>query len=475
MRAAQMLTHHLTIVQQKFMYLTNECEVVWFREGLNPDDAADYGLQPVIAVTLNVAKMGIYHQKLYAAQDVIPLTNFLYEAWSERDDMGGLPDVLYADKELLEHYPLVEIIRELDPAGCIQEVVTRGDQSFAGSKRQAQKESLIAIDWHRNKKNPIPITREELLAVLNSNLFKYHRSVTSSMRMEGSPERRKSLIELKQRPHRSPAKPVSNYGIITNNWMMKQALSVPTMAVTQTIFEISNYGWIQYLELGYDTDAQDDDEDEDPEGFDYGYPERTTGYVWHNERPGFKDFIESLPLAMDKLSDLDISTHLFKSFLSGREAIPIHQWKDLEAALGEGGYVVFPTTLNSAGAVYDYLSNGGDVTACVELVGPKGKNNQYRIIAANGCSRGVFVLAIKSGSKADSPTLEQRIANYTGEIDIGSAGFAALEFWLLKLIKDCPLSNSKTFLAMVDAMLEAFRPWNDGDPFNSFHPRRVLS
>lgn len=190
-----MLTHHLTIVQQKFMYLTNECEVVWFREGLNPDDAADYGLQPVIAVTLNVAKMGIYHQKLYAAQDVIPLTNFLYEAWSERDDMGGLPDVLYADKELLEHYPLVEIIRELDPAGCIQEVVTRGDQSFAGSKRQAQKESLIAIDWHRNKKNPIPITREELLAVLNSNLFKYHRSVTSSMRMEGSPERRKSLIE----------------------------------------------------------------------------------------------------------------------------------------------------------------------------------------------------------------------------------------------------------------------------------------
>jgi hypothetical protein len=472
MRDAQMLIHHLTIAQQKFMYLYNECEVVWIREGLNPEDAYNYGFKPIISVTLNVAKLGIYHQKLYAAHDIIPLTDFLFEAWRERDDLGGIPDVLFTDEALLEHYPLKEIIHELDPDGCIHEIVTRGDPSFAASKRHAQEESLVAIEWPRNKTITKPASREALLAVLNSNLLEYHHLGSSSDCMEKSPKLRQARLELEQRPHRIPTKPVSNFGIITNNWMMKQALSVPTMAVTQTIFEVSNSGWIQYLELGYDTDAQDNDDDS--EGFNYGYPERTAGYVWHSERPGFKEFIESLPLAIDKLSDLDISTHLFKSFLSGREAIPFHQWKNLEAAFDEGGYVVFPTTLNSAGAVYNYLSYGGDVTSCIELVGPGRKCNQYRIIAANGCSRGVFVLAIKSGSRADSPKLGQYIVNFGGELDIGSAGFAALEFWLITLIKDCALSNSKTFLAMVDVMLEGFEPWNNDDPYDRFITRRVL-
>lgn len=470
-----MLTHHLTIVQQKFMYLTNECEVVWFRDGLNPDDAAAYGYQPVIAVTLNVAKLGIYHQKLYVAQDVIPLTSFLYEAWSEREDLGGLPDKLYADKELLEHYPLMEIIRELDPAGCIQEVVTKGDQSFAGSKRQAQKESLNAIAWHRNKEKPTPTSREELLTVLNSNLFEYHRSETLSYKMERSPERRQAFLDLKLRSRCSPTKPLSAYGINTNNWMIKQARAVPNMPVTQTIIEISNYGWIQWLALGYEADAQEYDDDDDYEEFDYGYPGRTSSYVWQNECPGFKDFIESLPLPIDKLSGLDISANLLKAFLRGREAIPSQQWNDLEAAFSEGGFVVFPTTLNAAGAVFDYLSYGGDVETCIELVGPDKGNNPYRIIAANGCTRGAFILAIKSGSKADSPKLEQRIINFTGELDIGRAGFAALQFWLINLIKDCPFSNSKTFLAMVDAMLDGFEPWNNGDFDSSLQARRVLT
>ncbi|MNJ68624.1 hypothetical protein D3C77_648890 [compost metagenome] len=88
-----------------------------------------------------------------------------------------------------------------------------------------------------------------------------------------------------------------------------------------------------------------------------------------------------------------------------------------------------------------------------ELVSKKHSSYIFRVFACNASTTGVFLIAIKSDCKANSPALKEAFYCTVNQLDIGPPGFSALSYWIelvaeLKIKDICGL-----VINMVERML----------------------
>lgn len=94
-----MLTHHLTIVQLKSIFVSKDGGIIEVREGLHPDDVWKAGFIPIIAVTISVEGLGYHFQRHYTSKS-LPISTFLHDAWMATQSTFGVPDRLIIDENI---------------------------------------------------------------------------------------------------------------------------------------------------------------------------------------------------------------------------------------------------------------------------------------------------------------------------------------------------------------------------------------
>ena len=450
----KMLTHHFTIIQHKFFYVTEDCDALWFHEGLAPSDAVGQGCLPILTLTLNVEKLGIYHQKFYRHDDAISLADFFYEAWTHNLYLGGIPDRLCVDQKLLDDYPLVQILKKLDPSGHIKTIIPNAGRSFGASKAQAQKQSKLALTWNDLEEEPRPKTIESMLIKLSKNLANY-----SIFDLENSYITKPEIkVERQHHKERTPFFPVpvgpSSYKFIFDKeWIYKAAEAVPLIAQDQFYFHDEEAGWVKWLSLGYENDRP-----EPSEAADYVYY-KSPGYRWASELDGIDSVISALVYPLDDFLPSDLNAQRLKAFISGREALPVAMASSLEDSLKGLPIILLPDSIKAMIAAYECVSMGGDLRCAYELYGGKQFGTDYRIVACDGYSQGLFLIIIKTGSKTDISDLDSVLINFNGKLDIGPAGFSALTYWLPHLIESQHMLSNRIVIEMAEAMLGSMCEW----------------
>lgn len=453
-----MHVQHLTILQLKSVFLTEDARAVVVRAGLHPDDARRYGLHPLVAVTLTVQKIGIYWQKVFRADQPIPLAMALHEAWAGCETLHGLPDVLYVDKELLRSFPLRDLLAQIDQDAVIREISADGGRSFSASKREAQKIMVDHHDWDSDADPVVMGSERELLATMNKHVAQYYRFLYVNNLVGEQPTKQLLLHELKQCPVRRPGRPEHWPDLSLEEWIYKPAATVPPMADDQSLFISYRNRWATWAEVGYKTPPEAIAASTAEKG--YYPPVKDKGYLWAFECAGLKHTLDALPFPAELLIKETISSDRLKSFLAGREALLEGDALSLERELPRIGLVLMPKSQKAFGEVFDFMSGGGDVRRCCEIVGDPQQPRPFRLFACDSYACGIFLLVVKSESKADGLYLENALNEFIGKIKVGGPAFAAITHFLEHLIVDRPPSNSSVLVDVVDAMLGACPEWD---------------
>lgn len=443
-----MLTHHFTIVQLKSLYVNDACKAFWFYEGLHPSDGIRMGLIPVLALTLNVEGLGLYHQRYYRHDEEISLANFFHDAWMHSRVINGIPERLCVDKDLIECAPVLQALRQVDATGQIKQVVTNAGKTFGPSKAQAQKRAENALWWHDLSQKPQPESVDSLLRVMSKNHEDYedfclevHPYISSS--------KWEDFLQFKERTPVRPIMPVHPAPCrLDFGWVSKSAQKVPRLSERrQYNLNFSERDWIHWLSLRH----QDEQDEQD----DYDCNNAGIEYYWASETDGLAETLRTLPYPLDESLPESLSNDQMKAFLSSREPLSKFRIGDLENMLRSLPLIIFPKTAKASRLAFEYLSHGGDCEYMHELVAGHEMSASHRIFVCYGYSLGLFLIVIKSGSKADVPRLTSGFFSLGEGIDIGPAGLAALMFWINKVERYKTPYICSLVLAMVQDMINA--------------------
>ena len=459
-----MLEHHLTIVQLKSVFITSDNEAIVVHDGLHPNDAEDYGLQPLVAVTLSVRKLGLHWQKVFRADEPIPLGRVLFEAWSEADQLCGMPDVLYVDPQFPASFPLRDLINELHPLGKGPEISTAGERSFGSSKREAQKLLSHHIDWGRfsgNEPEQVEDT-DALLSKMNATVASYlgFWSVeTLSKSTNESQQKRLEYTRLAQHPVSKPERPVAwpelEVGDIQGtNAFTAQAYDVeekPSHLDLVIYHEISRVKWLR-VGIG------DRPEPVNQVPYDDRWlgAMRDKGYLWKDEYPEFVSTLFGLPfppvhLFLDAVHESNVD-----GFMRGREPIPKGYVDAAVEKLRGSSYVFLPLSLQSLIHTYDFTSGGGDIEWSCELVSGQANMTDYRFFAYGSDWAPVNLIVMRPAVQLEMKYPASRIfGQYVGEVGVGAQAMAMLEHQFHHHVIDGGIEDSQDFMAMLNALIEA--------------------
>lgn len=453
-----MHVQHLSILQLKSVFLSDDVRAIVVNGGLHPDDAVQYGLSPLVAVTLSIPRSGFHWQKVYRADQPIPLAKALHEAWTEFEPLRGLPDVLYVDRELLKAFPMRDLLTEIDQESVIVEVSAEGGRSFGASKKEAQKILEVRLAFSSDDAEEEIDREQHLLAAMNKSVLECYRFRYDHNLAAPYPLRELVLQEMKSRPMRRPGRPSSWPELQLNEWNLKPAAAVSRIAEDQSLFIRHQKRWVTWLDVGYETPPETATPDEDGRGC--YLPQKDKGYLWAFEFAGLKHTIEALPYPSELLINETISSERLKSFLAGREALLEGDALNLERELRRMGLVLMPRNPKAFDEVFNFMSGGGDVSRCCEIVGNPQLPRPFRVFACDSHACGIFLLVVKSESKADGLYLENALNEFIGKIKVGGPAFAVITHFLEHLIVDRPPSNSSVLVDVVDAMLDACPEWD---------------
>lgn len=468
-----MVTQHLSIVQSKHLFMSRDAVAYFCRAGLNPADAKRFELRPLLIATLNVEHLSIYWQRLYFADAPLPLASFLYLAWTEFHNLGGLPDTLLVDPELFQAYPLRRVISQLDPQKVIKKLAAGDGRPFGSTKRAAQMLAKHAIGPvqvpipHLGLQVPARLeTPQETLAKLNERLESYHRSWQDRPR----PGMNHTESEFLDQVHHSidlPHWPTSLNELHEADWMHRQADTIRPLAHSDTLKIDFDIGWYAYVSRSSPPRTMDNASPMSPQGGGQlrsctPGPRLPHSDIWVRGIEGFRAVIRALPFPPVELFASILDPEELEDFTNGRHPVGGATADLLEKRLffdvSRGGLVLFPESSEAFGVAIDALGSGGGERCTAELVAGAG-DFPLRVFAQDQgpC---LNILVVRKGSSADAPNLRHMLYQSLGEVSVGPQGFAAITYWLEHLIRGFPRDNSRAFLEMVDAMLATVPCWS---------------
>lgn len=448
-----MLTHHLTITQNKFFYISHDIKSIYIPEGLNPQDAKNYGLIPVLAITLSVEGASIYHQKLFVSDEPVSLTNFLYEAWTNNHLLGGLPDILHTDKHLVDEFPLHDVIKKLDPNGHVKQIVTKHNAKFGANKAQAHNQiakAILRADQYLNKE---VASKEEMLDLINEAFFAYSKDIIP-LNINEDKIKRKTVKETLDRARNLPEyiENESDRQLFTGSWVSQAAFSTPLLSETQSLVVSSAKNWLECLHI-----YNEDEEITSAIKTDTFY--RSENYRWAEDLYGLDDTIKSLPFNQDQILPVDVSDQSFKNFLSEREPLTTHAANLIRDNIFGLPMILFPKNTKMLKGAYEYISNGGDFNRVFEVYCPDLPDSNYRVVFGEVCYDNMFAIIIKKGTNSYHADLKKVLINFDGKIDIGPAGMTCILYWIEQFYELKSVGLYSLFVEMLERMLNSSSTW----------------
>ncbi|WP_370601978.1 hypothetical protein [Pseudomonas nitroreducens] len=475
-----MLTQHLTVVQNKYLFMSKEGVAYLCDSGVHPEDMKQYDLRPIIVVTLAAEKLGLYWQRLYFADEPIPLASFLYLAWTEFHTLGGIPDRLLVESELLNAYPLRRVLAQIDREKIIKRIGVGTSRQFAATKRYSQSSVKHCMDPELidRGENEASRTQEGTLAQLNKALERYHRKWET--RPRPGHDETEYLAHRHRRVH-LPTWPNDLETLSSAEWMQSQAFTVPRLAPMEILraeFTWGSRGWVRKVLDLPDAEPEFNSESEFEPGT-FRTAVRTVlmmGGRDPRERYSvddllfFKSVVSALPFPPYELFGEILKPGEFEVFFDGIESIDGATADRLELYLFEGpdrgGLVLFPDSSAAFEDALELLGNGGDERCCAELVGHSGDVNlypfPYRVFVLDD-GGWLSLLAVRRGSATDVPNLRAKLRQSLGAIDIGAPGMAAISYFLEHYIEGKPRAQSLGLLQVVEHMLSTIPKWTEAD------------
>jgi len=457
-----MFSQHLTIVQSRHLFIGKDCVAYRCDQGLLLSDLIRFELRPLIVITLSVEKLAIYWQRLFFADEPIPLSSFLYLAWIEFHNLGGLPECLMVQPELL--IQVRQALRHLDPGKVVKHLEPGHGRYFGSTKKQSHGLPKHCIEADVEMMNPsAPLeSQQATLARMNDRLEMYHRK----WQYTPKPGKANQAVEFNEHVHRAlilPQWPQEPLEVSTEEWMHSASVNTPTpppaaqLEITKDLGWckiVANYGWLtkkpalkQVVRTIGDAPIPD--------------PNRL---YWVDDLLWFKSIVKALPFPLETLFESIIQPTDLEDFLSDRKPvngeIADRLYQTLDPENRRGLVLILDSALAFEDAV-NMLGAGGDERCCAELVGSD-KVFPFRIfVLDDDCW--LNILAVPSASHANDPSLNAMLYQTLGKIDVGAPGFAAINFWLVHMIQGRPQDHSLILLDMVQSMLETVPLWVEAD------------
>lgn len=446
-----MLIHHLTVTQNKHFYVSHDPKCYFTHDGLNPQDAEEHGLKPVIALTLSVEGAGVYHQKLFFRDDLISMSEFLYDAWTNNKMLGGIPDALHVDQNLVKKFPLYNVIHNLDPDNHLKTIITKHSAKFGASKAQAQNQvSNVLISTKRIKESNVASIKE-MLSVINDLLLEYSQDPLNIKLCEN--KIKKQIMQETFARKRNLPRYVTplDHQVFHETWVSQAAYSVPDLSDNQSLVVSSSENWLDFLKI-----YNEGEEILPSPGTGYY---RSELYRWANELDGAEDAMKSLPFGYDDILPQGLSYEAFNTFLTGRSPLETHVVSQLEENLSKLPMVLFPKNIKMMKGAYEHISHGGDVNRSFEIYSHDMPNADYRIVFGEACYDEYFAIVIKNDTNAYKQDLKKVLINLHGKIDIGSAGMTSLIYWIDKFTMQKNHEAFRLFIDMTKEMLDSIEGW----------------
>lgn len=445
-----MIEHYLTVTLLKKAFIDSaDGSFNIIHDGLHPDDAREYGLEPIISVMLTVAKHGIHFQRLYAHNQTICLIQFLADAWS-MEKISGLPDVLTVSPELESFYNLAQTLRTIDPTGLIT-FNTAKNQSYAASLRYAQENALYGMSF-ADRKHLLPTTSEKSLCLTNETL-KFFGSYIDREKAVISQKPFSLIEQAVRRTHCPRFFDVPE----AEDWLAASAQKTARMKRGMTI-RLHNDVKTSHncLFLSADDETIDyqlreeniSDADLARNNHELVYAEDLNLELSGLEcrvkdyEKDFADIISEERLEQSKKLDLPLSMHTYEAMMD---------------RIREHPSVYFPTTAKQFEGAF-YCLEAQEPKCVVELVG---KNNiawQYRIFAIMDIDDRTHLVVVdqKYRFKAvPKPTC----CSFDGTIDVGPGAMAALIFQLNNLKRHPSSTQTYFYTISVGLMMDQYPRW----------------
>jgi hypothetical protein len=446
-----MFTQHLTFVQSRYLFINQNCIAYQAPHELNPADLAQFGLRPIIVATLAVEEFAIYWQRLYFADEPVPLSSFLYSAWLECHNLGGMPECLLVQPEMLD--PVRSALKQLDPGKVIRTLESGYGRGFNSTINQAQQLPTHCIDPDVEMDNPSsPLsTQGWTLFRLNERLEHYHRQWQYTP-PPALPHRPDEFDEHQHREMQFPRCPHDLVEVRLSDWLQQPVRGGYPPEPADALRIEADFGWcavVSGVRKAHTKPAFS--------------PYDQHLYMVH-ELKWFKSTVRSLPFPSEKLFGSIIASADLEDFLQFRKQVSGAVVAQLYRVLfnERPGLVLFPHTAQEFKDAVNMLGYGGGERCCAELVG---STNDFplRIFALADDNR-LNLLVIPSWSVTDLQTLSQPPPHKAMEvIDVGAPGFAAIVYWLEQLLPGYQWEHSPTLLEMVKSMLLTIPQWEQAN------------
>lgn len=459
-----MFTQHLTIVQSKHLFLSKECVAYLCESGLNPVDASRLELRPIIVATLCVENFSINWQRLYFADKPMPLASFLYLAWTEFHHLGGLPEQLLVESELLSAYPLRKVISQLDPDKRITKIDVGHGYAFGSTKRNSQGLSRHCINPENGTAGSFsPLKSQEIaLARLNECLEAYHRQWEHTPK-PGARFGEKEFAAHLDRQVYLPHWPHDLPELVNAEWMQRQCLEcLPQVTESQTM-KFTNKGWFGLIEPERrSTSLVKPSYQVIPAELmpQFVLPKTLSFHRFVHDIPGLKSMVESLPYPPEQLLGHLLGPTEIELFLRSHLSVSEDLAAEIIAVLigdyDEEGMVFAPTEYNSFKEIVSFLGSRNHIGQTAQLV--CGKTFNFGVIAFDFATR-LFLLVIPRGFIPAISILPHLLLADFKLLHMSDPGMAAINYIVTLLVQEPTRYHCKLLNEMVGEMLRYDPRW----------------
>lgn len=197
--------HDYTVALSKSLFFHREHGIVHVVDPIRVQDAAQYGLEPILMYSVSVTGTSLRWLMFSMADEPLPHQEVLLQAWSKGKGLRGYPNIVRVSRQLNKASPT--LAQELAAFGVALEVPPASDKTLPGALRASQALAGQVLGWstlHTTREVPAGLAR------VNADARAYHQFRAQPSAHDGEARQSRESVSawLKlpfRQPHFAPA------------------------------------------------------------------------------------------------------------------------------------------------------------------------------------------------------------------------------------------------------------------------------
>lgn len=418
--------HHFYVALAKHIFSHEERGIVFVRDTIKIEDAAKFGLKPLIMYGITVPGTQIKWYTFSPVDCPRSFLSVLQDAWNDVSGLRGYPDILKINRHVAGACPGLSNTLQQHNVSVI--VADTKDKLLSSSLRVAQQGGL-ELGWYIDKEEHAFAGVDDL----NAHAMNCHNRDVKNRKLHyiGDKVIEKRGDQWLGLDHRSIDLSLpESLDWTPGNWLSTWEINVPHC--TQRYF-LEDEGGV-WLITGEDSEAHssiEDGSDDLDDGYEMDY--ELDNYVAEKAKL-LVDCWPNGPAGIARA--VGITVKELQWFLTNRTDLPNAEKGRLFDLLGlicdigdtgyeaDGPYVLVAESPKKISAGYDEISRGGDIEFSFEVLPEKGSADpswRYLLFNAYG---GLFnIIMIPRGSKVSERVDDDLFINFQGEKKVPAARY----------------------------------------------------